>query len=63
MKSKWVKDAEAANAKLAETHKAFSRAGLYLTSLLLAEVKRVGEYEMHTEIAKSKEYRKKKGKK
>lgn len=59
-KSKWERDALEATNKLKKARLAFSRVGLYLTSLLLMEVERVGEYELHTELSKYKELRKKK---
>jgi hypothetical protein len=56
-KSKWQVDAEAAIAQLVLTQTAFTRAGLYLTSLLLDDVQRVAEYEMATEIQRNKEHK------
>lgn len=61
-KSKWSVEAEYANATLKDVKNAFSRSGLYLTSLLLGEVIRVAEYETATETERYKN-RKKRAKK
>lgn len=55
MKSQWEKDMLTAREQLVIAQRAFSRSGLYLTSLLLQEVLRVAEYETATEIARYKE--------
>lgn len=59
-KSKWEQQAEEARVQLAKAQVAHSRAGMYLTSLLLGEVLRVSEYEKATEIARYRESRKRK---
>ncbi len=62
-KPKWVDEAGAAVEQIEVARKALSRTGLYLTALLLLEARRVGEYELCAEVAKHKEFRRKRAKK